>query len=208
MEKIWPGGAKDWGRAPSGSRECQEEEEESDSAEEKCIFKKRPDEGTIAQNVTQDAVQILPQRKRVNFQKARELARVSKPRITPGNGDSLLGWAVPKPPEASSATAPKGLVPTSDGELLGATRSQPTRPNMETVESPTTVAISRKWPTLSPQDRDSNGATVRGAGKKGTLLSPSKNRGQVTLSSDEELGKAQVEHLSTPLPNQSVLDSH
>lgn len=72
-------------------RECQEEEEESDSAEEKCIFKKQTDEGTMAQNVTQDMVQILPQRKRVSFQKTRELAQVSKPRITPGNEDSLLG---------------------------------------------------------------------------------------------------------------------
>lgn len=47
--------------------ECREEEEEGDSAEEKCIFKKRTDEGTMAQNVTQDVVQILPQRKRANF---------------------------------------------------------------------------------------------------------------------------------------------
>lgn len=56
--------------------ECQEEEEEGDSAEEKCIFKKRTDEGTMAQNVTQDVVQILPQRKQANFRKARELTQV------------------------------------------------------------------------------------------------------------------------------------
>lgn len=100
MEKIWAEGAKDLGQGSFRLPECREEEEEGDSAEEKCIFKKRTDEGTMAQNVTQDVVQILPQRKQANFRKARELTQVSKPRITPGNGDSLLGRADPQPQEA------------------------------------------------------------------------------------------------------------
>lgn len=70
-------------------------------------------------------------------------------------------------------------------------RTQATLPNMKTVESPTTVAVNRKWPTLSSQDKDNNGPTEdnvtdRGAGEKGTALFPSKSQDQVTWRSDEE----------------------
>lgn len=103
----------------------------------------------MVQNVTQDVVQILPQRNRVSFQKARELAQVSKARITPGNGDSLLGWAGLQPLEASSAMTPPRSGATSDRELLSAIRPQATLPHVKENKTkqnspPITTATSRK----------------------------------------------------------------